>query len=115
MAPTTSSRESLTVVNRGTTVHIQRPRRPVLAVDGLQANILSELAAMQAPAPWELVAGEIWGRREPGRHRMSWDRALRRLRLRLREGGVREDLVRTDGKGNVELYLYPGDKVVDES
>ena len=61
------------------------------------------------------MAQSLWGKREGNTLRMSWDRALRRLRERLREGGVRENLIRADGKGNFELFLMPGDRVVDET
>lgn len=114
-AATTGRLEPLTIVARTTSVHIQRPRRPPVTLDGLPALLLSELATMGAPAPWTVVAGELWGKRDPARHRMSWDRALRRLRTRLREAGIRDDLVRADGRGNVEVFLHPGDRVVDEA
>ncbi len=114
-AATTGILEPLTLVARTTSVHIQRARKPPVTFDGLPAQLLSELALIGAPAPWTVVAGELWGKRDPGRHRMSWDRALRRLRTRLREAGIRDDLVRADGKGNVEVFLYPGDRVVDEA
>ena len=45
----------------------------------------------------------------------TWDRALRRLRRGLDEASVREDLVRVDGHGNIELLLLSGDGVVDET
>lgn len=114
-AATTGVLEPLTLVARTTTVHIQRARKPPVTLDGLPAQLLSELALMGAPTPWTVVAAQLWGRRDPGRHRMSWDRALRRLRTTLREAGLRDDLVRADGRGNVEVFLYPGDRVVDEA
>ncbi len=114
-AATTGLAEPLTIVARTSSVHLQRARKPPVTIDGLPANLLSELALIGAPAPWTVVAGELWGKRDPTRHRMSWDRALRRLRTRLREAGIRDDLVRADGKGNVEVFLYPGDRVVDEA
>lgn len=115
VAATLAGAEPLTLVVRTTTVHIQRSRRPPLPIDGLPGRVLSELALMAAPAPWMAVATEIWGAHDPGWLRTNWDRTMRRVRARLREGGVREDLVRPDGRGNVELYLHPGDHVVDEA
>lgn len=114
-APTVAGQEPLTIVARTTSVHIQRSRRPPVTVDGLPGQLLSELAMIKSAVAWEVIAGELWGRRDPSRHRMSWDRALRRLRMQLREAGVRDDLVRADGRGNVECFLYPGDRVVDEA
>lgn len=113
--PTIAGNERLTLVCRSTSVHIQRPRRQPHTLDGLPARLLTELGLMAAPAPWDVVAGELWSEKDTNWLRCNWDRTLRRLRLRLREGGVREDLVRADGRGNIELYLYPGDQVVDEA
>lgn len=96
-------------------VHILRSRREPFVVDGLPGRVLSEVAACSAPVGWAVVAREIWGATEDlTLLRQSWDRAMRRLRARLREGGVREDLVRPDGCGNVELVLGAADTVVDE-
>ncbi|MBM4368787.1 MAG: hypothetical protein FJ102_21415 [Deltaproteobacteria bacterium] len=115
-SPTASGGPRLTLVVRSTTVHVQRPSRQPYALDGLAARLVTELALMGAPAPWDVVAREIWGKDyDLPWLRANWDRTLRRLRHHLREAGVREDLVRGDGRGNVELYLYPGDAVVDEA
>jgi hypothetical protein len=71
---------------------------------------------MGRPAPWEAVAQEVWGSdHDTYWLRANWDRTLRRLRHHLRAAGVREDLVRADGRGNIELYLHRGDTVVDEA
>ena len=45
----------------------------------------------------------------------NFDTTLARLRRQLRDLAIREDLVGLDGAGNVELVLYPGDRMVDES
>lgn len=108
--------QRLVVIARFTTVHLQAGRREVGVLDGLPARIVSELVSLGGPADWAVVAGEIWrDERDRARLRQSWDRALWRLRVRLRELGVREDLVRLDGRGNVELYLLPGDEFRDET
>lgn len=107
---------ALTLVVRYTSVHVLRDRRQPFVVDGLPARLLTEVALLGAPAEWSVAAGQIWpAETDAVRLRQGWDRALRRLRSRLREGGVREDLVRADGCGNVELFLFPGDRVVDEA
>lgn len=89
---------------------------PPVALDGISARILSELVAMRGPVAWEVLAGEIW-RDEPDRAqlRRKWDISLVRLRRRLRQGGIRPDLVRAGGTGQVELWLYAGDSVDDRT
>lgn len=106
----------LTIVCRYDTVYVRQPGRPECVLSGMLAQIVSELAAIGRLVSWEAVAREIWGD-ETDRNvmRQNWDRNLRRIRAHLREGGVRPDLVRPDGKGNVELYLLPQDHVIDES
>jgi hypothetical protein len=95
----------LTIVARYDTVYVRMP-----------ARIVSELATIGRLVSWEAVAREIWGdETDRAIMRQNWDRNLRRLRAQLREAGIRPDLVRPDGKGNVELYLLPQDTVIDES
>ena len=85
-------------------------------IPGLGARIISELVAYDAPVPWEMVAKTIYPDIEdPVRLRTNWDRTLRRLRPMLRRKGVRDTLVRADGKGNIELVLREEDAAVDES
>lgn len=106
----------LTIVARYDTVYVRMPGRPECVIAGLLARIVSELATINRLVSWEAVAREIWGdESDRGIMRQNWDRNLRRLRAQLREAGIRPDLVRPDGKGNVELYLLPQDTVVDES
>jgi hypothetical protein len=45
--------------------------------------------------------------------RRRLDVALSRLRQRLREHGIRADLVRMTGLGQIELFLHERDQVVD--
>ncbi len=106
----------LTLVARQETVHIHREDQVSAVITGRPARILCELVDFDAPVPWEVVAGQIWPERRDDRYllRQNWDRQSRLLRLRLREAGLREDLARPDGRGNIELYLFPGDEVVDQ-
>lgn len=101
------------------TVHIHllgHGTEPPVAIDGISARILSELVALQGPAGWEVLAGEIW-RDEPDRLRLRqrWDVSLARLRGKLRAAGIRPDLIRAGGTGQVELLLYQGDRVDDRT
>ena len=100
------------ITARYETVHIVPEGGPPVVLVGVPARIVSELCALAVPAAWEMVAAEIW-KDEADRHllRQNWDRNLRSLRARLRQHGLREDLVRPDGRGNVELFLLPGDIV----
>ncbi|MCA9516360.1 MAG: hypothetical protein KC635_15570 [Myxococcales bacterium] len=97
------------------TVHVWRGP-DAFAIDGVPARILSELALMGVPAAWRAVAGLVWPQElDDVALRQKWDSGLQRLRKRLRELGLRRDLLRTDGAGLVELFLRPGDRVEDAS
>lgn len=106
----------LAISARFDTVHIVMNAREPVVLGGHNARIVSELVALGGHADWEVVAREIWGHDEdlpPLRKR--WDSALARLRTKLREGRVRDDLVRTNGSGHAELFLRPGDRVDDQT
>ncbi|MCB9761833.1 MAG: hypothetical protein H6739_18530 [Alphaproteobacteria bacterium] len=107
---------ALRVVAFYDTVHLYRPGEPTVRLNGQMARIVSELVAFAGPVSWETVSREIWKDVED-RHqlRRKWDIGVSRLRARLKEVRVRPDLVRADGTGNVELVLYPGDKVEDRT
>lgn len=88
----------------------------VALLAGVPARIISELGAFDGPAPWEVLAGEVWGRGiERDQLRARLDMALLRVRKRLREAGVRDDLVVATGTGQVQLLLRPGDVLDDRS
>lgn len=111
-----SVQQPLTVVASYDTVHILRDGQPALALDGISARIVSELVAFGGPAAWDLLAGEIWrGETDRGQLRRKWDVNLARLRRKLRAAGVRTDLVRAGGTGQVELLLYEADRVDDRT
>jgi len=96
------------------TVHIHRVGRPPVLLGGLGARLVSELVAMGGPVPWDVLAVELWPKLEVrANRRRRLDVTLNRLRKRLEQGGIRRDLVRTDGAGSVELVLQPHDVVVD--
>jgi hypothetical protein len=68
------------------------------------------------PAGWEVVAREVWpDEQDTWALRKRWDVNLGRIRGRLREGGVRTDLVRAAGTGQVELVLRRGDVLEDRA
>lgn len=98
------------------TAHFHREGQPVLTVRGIPARMLGELVACGAPVSWKDVARVIWPRVEDDHQlRTKWDIALSRLRGKLRNGGVRPDIVRPDGTGNIELVLADGDVVEDRT
>ncbi len=108
--------DPLTISARFDTVHVIMKAREPVVLGGHNARIVSELVALGGHADWDIVAREIWGHDEdlpPLRKR--WDSALARLRSKLREGRVRDDLVRTNGSGHTELFLRPGDRVDDQT
>jgi hypothetical protein len=107
---------ALRIVARHDTCHVLRDGEPPLALSGLSARMLSELAAIGAPVGWEALAGELWPDEEDrDTLRRRFDISLSRLRRKLREARVRPDLVRADGFGHYELLLADGDRVVDET
>jgi hypothetical protein len=110
------SRERLVIVARYTSVHVQRDGATAV-LTGKPANLVSELVRFGGkPVPWEVLSRQIWGERsERDLLRDNFDATCGRLRRQLRELTLREDLVTLDGSGNVELVLYPGDRIVDET
>ncbi len=106
----------LHLVVRYDTAHIHRATEPALVLDGLLARILSELASIAVPVSWESLARELWPQEDDlVLLRRKWDTNLTRLRRRLREAHIRTDLIRADGHGNFEVFLEPGDQVVDQT
>ncbi len=98
------------------TAHVQRHGRVVLKLSGILARIVSELVSFGGPVSWTVLAGELWPSEPDGvvlRGRL--DANLSRLRRKLRAAGVRTDLVRTDGAGQIEVLLYPHDTVEDRT
>lgn len=97
-------------------VELHRSNRPVVTIGGIGARIISELVAFGGPVDWEVAAREIW-RDETSQLdlRRRWDVALSRLRARLREAGIRADLLRSDGVGQLQLVLGEGDQVHDRT
>ncbi|MCK6550472.1 FHA domain-containing protein [Myxococcota bacterium] len=97
-------------------VEIHRPNRPVVLIGGLGARLVSELVAFGGPVSWEVVARELWGQEsDPAELRHRWDVALGRLRSRLRDAGIRSDLLKSDGVGQLQLLMYDGDCVDDRT
>ena len=106
----------LRIEARHDTAHISRDGEVVLRLVGAQARIVSELVQIAGPAPWHVVAGEVWPDVANTRScRRRWDISLSRLRRRLREVRVRADLIKADGKGNYELFLHPSDTLIDNA
>ncbi len=96
------------------TVQLHRPHGAAVVIGGQLARVLSELASVQQPLAWEDLARPHWPHiddRDALRRR--WDGLLNRLRDRLRDEGVRGDLVVSSGVGLVELVLREGDTVED--
>lgn len=102
---------TLRIIDRDGTIHIHPDGgSESFILNGKPAQIISELAMMEVLAPWYVVAGEIWPRtRDLKILRRNWDQCLNRLRRKLREGNIRDNLVNADGTGNIELFLLPGD------
>lgn len=103
----------LVLTLRYESVHVARASDH-MTIDGLPAMMLTELGQIGAPVEWRVVARELWPEEDDDHAlRQRWDRGLARLRARLRECGLRADLVRLVGAGRVELYLHPHDRLHD--
>lgn len=106
----------LRVVAQFDSVHIHGGAGDALALSGRAARLVSEVVAFDGPVPWEVLAGELWPDEDDVhllRHKL--DVTLSRLRARLRDAGIRPDLVRSDGFGKVELFLHEGDTLEDRT
>jgi hypothetical protein len=104
----------LRIVTSFDTVQLHPAGRPVVLLAGQLARVVSELAAVQQPLPWEELARPLWPHiDERDTLRRRWDGLLNRLRERLRAEGLRPDLVVSSHVGLVELILRAGDEVVD--
>lgn len=119
-AETTTRRDGAVVVPlhlvvQYTAVHIHRESEPAALLTGIGARIIGELVGTGVPTPWPVLAREIWpDDADPTDLRARFDTALTRLRRRLRELEIRDDLVSTDGHGSVQLVLHAHDTVKDE-
>ncbi len=110
--------DPLEIVAQFETVHVhRRGGERLLSLSGVAARIMSELVSFEGPASWHVIAREIWRDEREDRMalRRKWDVNLSRLRRKLREAGVRGDLVRADGLGNFELLLYDSDIAHDRT
>ncbi len=107
--------DAMRIVARYDTVHIFRNDSPALVLDGVAARLMCELASAGVPMSWRTVARELWREDEEDLAlRRRLDSHLARLRKKLRDAGLRADLVRSNGQGHLELFLWPSDVVQDE-
>ncbi len=106
--------DPLHLVARFDSVQVFREGRAPVVFAGMQARLLSELVSIDGPVAWTALSAELWPDEDDAAVRRGrLDALLMRLRRRLRATGVRNDLVRTDGAGTVELLRYPADRVED--
>lgn len=105
---------SLRIVLRYETAHVHRAGQVPVVVDGIGARMIGELHAFGVPVPWQTLTEQLWPGARPELARKRFDGVLARLRASLREGGIRPDLVRSNGLGQFELFLEPGDEVEDQ-
>lgn len=106
----------LRIVARHDTAHIYKDDVAALSLAGIAARLLSELATIVVPVSWESLAQPIWpDESDRTMLRRRLDINLARLRRKLRDAGLRGDLIRADGFGHYELLLYRGDQIVDET
>ena len=106
----------LRIIVREDTVELRSADQPPTTISGVNASILSALSGYPGPVGWDVIAREVW--RDDCdvvelRHR--WDVSLGRLRAKLRAAGLRGDLLRASGSGQLQLVLYDGDQVVEQT
>lgn len=99
------------------TVHIHGTNGRSAVLDGIGARLLCELYEIGAPISWREVARLLWPSEvlDSPSMRQRWDQLMTRVRMRLREAGIRSDLVRPTQRGLVELQLGPDDVVDDQT
>lgn len=106
----------ITVIAQFDNVHLQRAGAPTLVLPGKQGQLVSELVACGGPMGWAALAAELWpDATDDLTRRMRLDALLSKLRRRLRGASVREDLVGTDGAGQVGLLLHAHDTLIDRT
>ena len=105
----------LRVVAHWDTVEIHPDGGDPVVLSGVAARLVSELASLGGPVSWQVLAREVWSEGDPALLRHRLDVTLSRIRSRLKRGGIRSDLVLTDGAGSLELLLAPGDVVEDRT
>ncbi len=107
---------ALHIVAHYDSVHIHRGGHVVLHFGGILARLVSELVAVRGPVAWRVLAAELWPNEDDAAVvRGRLDVNLTRLRRKLRSAGLRADLVRTDGAGQVELVPGPLDTLEDRT
>lgn len=98
------------------TVHLVREGLPTVVLSGLQARLLSELVAVGQPLGWDALAATLWPHEtERESLRRRWDVCVSKLRARLRDAGVRPDLLQSSRTGHVALVLGAQDVLEDRS
>lgn len=105
----------LTITARFDTVHIARKGEAVVVITGIMARVISELVSTGAALSWDSLAEDLWGDAHRDVLRRRWDAQLMRLRRKLRDHGLRADLLRADGSGLIELVVGLDDVLIDET
>ena len=116
--PGTINHRPMRIVARYDSVHIQREGRPPVILSGRQAQIMSELVACGGMLSWEALVREIyedWRQKDRAQLRQRLDPHLSRLRKALKRAGLRDGILRADGRGHLEIVLFEGDVLVDET
>ena len=102
---------ALRIVVRFDSVQITTEAGSSMTLDGIAARVVSELAEIKAPVAWTELARILWKAPPDAAMRHRWDQLMLRIRQKLREAGVRSDLVRPNRNGLVELVLGPDDRL----
>ncbi len=103
--------QTLHIVAKFDVVQITSDSGRSVNFDGIAARVISELAEIRAPVAWTELARILWNTTPDAAIRHRWDQVLVRIRSKLREAGIRGDLIRANRAGLVELLLGPGDKL----
>jgi len=102
---------ALRITVRFDTVQIASESGSAVNLDGSAARVVSELAEIKAPVAWSELARILWKNPADSATRHRWDQLMLRIRQKLREAGIRSDLIRPTRNGLVELVLGPHDQI----
>lgn len=102
---------ALRITVRFDTVQIASESGTSVNFDGIAARVFTELAEIKAPVAWSELARILWNNPADSATRHRWDQLMLRVRQKLREAGIRSDLIRPNRNGLVELVLGPDDKL----
>ena len=106
----------LTIRFAGSAVELRRGDGASVTLRGNGAHLIRELVEFAGPVDWYTLARQVWPDGpcvDRTRLRARLDTTLKRVRARLRDGGVGAGVLVFTQTGQVELLSQPGDRIVE--